>query len=1091
MTARIARLASGRAGIAYRTTMCSQRQAACNGMQGRVSMAIRGDGSDANEFRSPARKLLSDVGQATEASANEENLRHEIEKSLQQQCGALAIPWTPYQLDRTLRSEEGAPRFADVVHGAVIIEYEPPKCFSAGRAITRVQHAKDQATDYAERMAREEGRPLNEYVLVVWDGAHLAFGDVHEGHPRWDRIQVFDQALAERLLRLLRDQGRPLVHPAILRQLIGPDSSVGAELIPELFRAIRTAASARGGQQQTKTALLFKEWSRLFAQAVGVETERLEAYLANQSRQHGERYKRDVPAYLFALHTYIAAVAKIVAAMALPNAAQDIADSATPVRQRVLALESGRLFADAGITNMLTGDFFSWYADDASWPSMEMAFGTLLTSLRGVSFDLTHKRPDSIRDLFKGIYETFVPPALRHALGEVYTPDWLAAHALDEMGWTPEKELLDPTCGTGTFILEGIKRRLVDAHAKGSDPAASEVLEGIYGIDLNPLAVLAAKASIVVVLASRLQPEHSITIPVYLADAINSAEPSSDGFFIHTLQTELGPRRFVVPAEVVRSSHLYPIFERLRHLINGNVAAADIMRALEPDLSALQIPAAGLARFSDTVAVLVGLHRHQWDGIWCPILADRFAAGAIKPVSHIAGNPPWVKWSHLPPAYASFIKPICLAMNVFSEDRYVGGIESDISTVITFQAAMKWLAPKGRLAFFITATVFANESSQGFRRFAHKDGSPIARILSVEDFKAIAPFEAVTNHPALLIVEGGAATRYPVRYRIWSLRDGAQTFEDGRAFRAAAVHRDLLARPVPGSDAGPWLKGTQADHAIWANLFDASQTAHYRARKGITTDLNGVYFVRVQEAPAGNVWVTNDPAAGRKEGLPKIRKRIEAEHVFPLMRGRGLRPFHAEPDPNFRVIVPQRGMHGDPNLPQNAEKTHQFLSEFKDWLTERGSYRRYQAGKPYWSTWSTGPYTFSKYKVLWKEMSGSRFCAGYIGPVNDPVLGRKIVVPDHKLYFVPVSTLAEAQYLTGILNAPAIAKAIAGYAAQLSLGTSVIENLTIPAFDTSDRRHTKIAQIAGDITARTDGPTASEIACLNRLAAAVVSEHGA
>ena len=28
---------------------------------------------------------------------------------------------------------------------------------------------------------------------------------------------------------------------------------------------------------------------------------------------------------------------------------------------------------------------------------------------------------------------------------------------------------------------------------------------------------------------------------------------------------------------------------------------------------------------------------------------------------------------------------MCQAMNVFSEDRYVGGIESDISTVITFQ----------------------------------------------------------------------------------------------------------------------------------------------------------------------------------------------------------------------------------------------------------------------------------------------------------------------------------------------------------------------------------------------------------------------
>jgi hypothetical protein len=61
--------------------------------------------------------------------------------------------------------------------------------------------------------------------------------------------------------------------------------------------------------------------------------------------------------------------------------------------------------------------------------------------------------------------------------------------------------------------------------------------------------------------------------------------------------------------------------------------------------------------------------------------------------------------------------------------------------------------------------------------------------------------------------------------------------------------------------------------------------------------------------------------------------------------------------------VPQRGMHGDPNLPTKAPRTHRFFEPF-----------------------------------------------------------------------VPVATLPEARYLTGILNAPAITAAIAGYAAQLSLG---------------------------------------------------------
>ena len=1044
------------------------------------------------DFRAPGIQLLREVAEVTAGSSNEQNLRYGIERALERQCGILSIPWIPYQLDRPVRDEGGAIGFVDVVHGALIIEYEPPRCFRAGRSAARIQHAKDQAIEYAARMALEEGRPVSEYILIVWDGAHISFGEIYEAAPRWERLQPFDQAVAERLLRLLHDQGRPLVHPAILRQLIGPDSTIGAELIPQLFRAIRVAAPSGGGSQ-TKTTLLFKEWRRLFGQAVGIETERLAAYLSAQSRQHGERYEDDIPAYLFALHTYIATVAKIVAAMALPNAAQDIADPTTPLQQRVRALESGRLFADAGITNMLAGDFFSWYADDASWGSIATPLGRLVASLSGISFDLARKRLESVRDLFKGIYEVFVPRELRHALGEVYTPDWLAAHALDELGWMPDNELLDPTCGTGTFLLEALKRRLVNGRDNGHKMSASEALLGIYGIDLNPLAVLAAKASVVVVLASRLKPDEPITLPIFLADAINSAEPTGD-FFVHVLQTELGNKRFEVPAQLVRSSRLFPVFDKLRHLITANVGAAAVMAELTPELAPLGLSSDAIRRFTATVDILVDLHRQNWDGIWCPILADRFAAGAIPRVTHIAGNPPWVKWSHLPPAYAAFIKPTCQAMNVFSQDRYVGGIESDISTVITFRAVMKWLAPRGRLAFFITATVFANESSQGFRRFARHDGTPLARILAVEDYKAVAPFEGVTNHPALLIIQAGAPTRYPVPYKVWTPGPRARadcTYADGHEFRAAMQHEDLLATPVPGSDAGPWLKGTRAEHAIWANLFDATQDAHYRARKGITTDLNGVYFVRAEAAPQGLIWVTNDPGAGRKEGLPRLRRQVEAEHVFPLMRGRGLGPFRAVTDPDYKVIVPQRGMHGDPRLPVSAPRTHQFLSEFEDWLRGRSSYRRYQAQQPFWSTWSTGPYTFSKYKVLWKEMSGSRFCAAYIGLVNDSVLGTKVVVPDHKLYFVPVESLAEAQFLTAILNAPLISSAISGYSAQLSLGTSVIENLTIPEFDANDRRHAELARIAGEITDRGGGATNAELARLDELAKEVVTQHGA
>ena len=113
---------------------------------------------------------------------------------------------------------------------------------------------------------------------------------------------------------------------------------------------------------------------------------------------------------------------------------------------------------------------------------------------------------------------------------------------------------------------------------------------------------------------------------------------------------------------------------------------------------------------------------------------------------------------------------------------------------------------------------------------------PWPTVLGVEDYQAIAPFEGATNHPALLLIENGGRTRYPVLYRVWQPGTGqrvGQRFADAEEFRATSTHRDLLAQPVPGTDAGPWLKGTAAEHDVWQTLFDARESRHIRHVKAL------------------------------------------------------------------------------------------------------------------------------------------------------------------------------------------------------------------------------------------------------------------
>jgi len=1032
-----------------------------------------------------ASQLASLATSAAEAAHNEAQLRHELESALKNACESRKIPWTPFQLERSLKETGKPTKFADVAHGAVIIEYEPPKSFS-GRVNSKAKHARSQAEEYAVLIACEEGRQLEEYALVIWDGSHISFGCYSATGAEWEGIVPFDTNAANMLLALLERDGRPLVHPQLLQVLVGPDSEHGIALIPELYASICKADSAA---YPSKTKMLFTEWRRLFSQVVGFQPANMKSLLARQEISHDQPYDENPAAYLFALNTYIAIIAKIVAACALPYPSQNILDSTVPVAERLRAVETGELFEHSGIINMLSGDFFSWYLDDSNWDKYKPHLGALFSKLSGVDFTITKKHPNTTRDLFKGIYERFIPREVRHALGEFYTPDWLAEHGMDLIEWDPEDSLIDPTCGSGTFLLEALRRRRLK---RGTDVSARELLIGIHGIDLNPLAVLAAKGSLAVFLSPFLDPADPIRLPVYLADAIIPASVNSGLFpsYSYVLHTEVGPKEFSVPHSMISHADFFKVFARVRTLIDADISTVRVCSVIRPDLEAMGLDDVDVGIVEATIENLVSLHDQGWNGIWCAILADRFAAGAIPPAARVCGNPPWVKWSNLPTEYTQSIQKQCKQLGVFSNDNWVGGIESDISTVVTYQAIYRYLAPSGRLGFFLPGSVFKTPSSAGFRKFCVGPESVDCKVLLVEDFDDISPFDGVTNLPRFLVLERNAKTVFPVPYRIWVTNEvPASTLRRSNCaevFRKAAKPIDYLAIPVPGGDGGrPWLIGSAEEQDIFKKVF-ASAKPMYQARKGVTADRNGVFWVyEAGESEGTAISIRNAASIGKTKGIPEITARIESEHLFPLLRGQGVRPFSAVPDKELRIVVPQRGMHGDPDLPINSPLTFKFLNRFKSHLESRSSLKRFQKGQVFYSLWSTGAYTFSPYKVLWREI-GKSFAAAYIGSAPTNFAGEKLVVPDHKLYFIPVETESEAAYLTGFLNAPVIANAVSAYASQLSLGVSVAEYLNIPFFDIDKLEMRTLSEMTIRITNNLNGASTYELQELNSLVRAIL-----
>lgn len=94
-------------------------------------------------------------------------------------------------------------------------------------------------------------------------------------------------------------------------------------------------------------------------------------------------------------------------------------------------------------------------------------------------------------EILGDIYQQFLPVQKRKQLGEYYTPttivDWILEHTVQAHGIG---NVLDPSCGSGSFLVRYAHWRLADAARRNLDRALvrQEVQEEVWGFDLNPFA---------------------------------------------------------------------------------------------------------------------------------------------------------------------------------------------------------------------------------------------------------------------------------------------------------------------------------------------------------------------------------------------------------------------------------------------------------------------------------------------------------------------------------------------------------------------------------------------------------------------------
>jgi len=979
--------------------------------------------------RNWARKLAQKLQSILPCKPNEAELRRTVEPVLDQFCEEAGIPPLSHA------EYSYASGIADAVFSRFIFEYKRPGTLSASFDLA-TRRALDQLQGYLRDKASEEKRKDQRLAGVVFDGGYIIFTRLLAGRFTGSvPVPANEQSLV-RLLQWLAGtaSGYPLTS-----EKLSADFSIDQPHIREILAAFCAALDSVLGDKQGIVAKLFEQWKLFFSESIdyseafgGRKLDPLKKWVAKAGIE--VKSPEDAERFFFALHTYFALLVKLLAWLALsrhiggrlggPSFTQLVSADSETLRRRLKEMEGGGVFKAFGISNLLEGDFFSWYLH--AWTQdMESGVRGMLELLDRYDPSTLSIVPEETRDLFKKLYHYLLPREIRHNLGEYYTPDWLAQRLLNQLdneyfagdphrkGDALRKKLLtlrflDPACGSGTFpvLIIARMRELGLALMLNEAELLDAILLNVVGIDLNPLAVLTARVNYVLAIAPLLEQRRGeIALPVYLADSVRTPA-EGEGLFgkgVYEFPTAVG--KFHVPAVLCAKGRFDTFCDILEDCVKSEVATDSFISRIQTTLKLG--PEDGVngedKLLSDMYSRLTELHGQGMNGLWARLLKNNFAPLTIGRFHFIVGNPPWVNWESLPDAYRDSVKPVWEHYGLFPHEGFetiLGKGKKDISMLMTYVACDMLLRDEGRLGFIVTQTLFKTSGAgQGFRRFRipQEKAKPVPlRVVHVDDMVELNPFEGASNRTAVMVLEKGMRTRYPTPYTVWRKEKGSRfTYDSTLEEVVSATQRaEFTAEPIDADDnTSPWLTGRRKALAALRKVIGQSD---YQARAGsFTGGANAVFWVDVmRERPDGLVVVRNI-TEGAKVKVDEVTKPVEPGLLYPLLRGRDVERWLSRPSASIIMAQDPRKRRGYSLTEMQARfpRTFTYLRHFEGVLRSRAAYRRFfRPGQdPFYTMFAIGEYTLSSWKVVWREMAETMTAA-----VVDRVSG-KPVVPDHKL----------------------------------------------------------------------------------------------
>jgi methylase of polypeptide subunit release factors len=768
----------------------------------------------------------------------------------------------------------------------------------------------------------------------------------------------------------------------------------------------------------------FNEWDKLLAKAYGHSVAR------NQ---------------LFLRHTYLSILAKLIAYTSLYKQ--------KPKGQELRGILTGKAFVN--LTNLAEEDFFCWIL----MTSLESDAVELLQGLAQhlAVYDMTKVN----EDLLKELYENLVDSETKHDLGEVYTPDWLVELTLREADFKAGQSLLDPACGSGTFLFTAIQ--LLREEGLAGEKLVDEALNNIVGVDVHPLAVTIAKVNYVLALTPDLAGyKKTVVIPVYMANSLEAINPSG-GQMVDI--SAGGKDYFHIPTSMAEHpASLDKVIDEM-----GKYTSGDEDMALEGFCSYLETQGYQdwVYLWRNNLKIMRELVKQGRDTIWTFILKNYYRPAYLHrhPFDIVAGNPPWLSSRYITePEYQAQVKKLAFSYGLVSKKEPKLFADIELATLFFALSVDAYLKKNGTIAFVMPRSALTGaKQHKRFQEFiqGYSDISS-CQLKKVLDAEAVSPLfnvpaciliaEKQGNFPKIdRIVLDGTLPAKNVKWAIAKadLQVSHEKIAADKLFPPTLVPSLYLKTIRRGADIYP--------RSLWFVQPVASAYGTNQAKPALETHSEAA---RTAKKPWQNIHIKGD---------------VEAQYLYATILGRQLLPF-GYTDLSMVVIPIEDKPAGLSiiNKEMAQGKGHSGLYEWLKQVESLWSANKKTGNKSTIYQWLdyigklTSQHPTGYCTVLYNT-SGTNLASCVLSEHDKKIkgIGAKSFITDTDMYLYQSKSQAEVHYLCAFLNAPYVDEKIKPYQARGQWGARHIhrrpfEVVPIPKFDAKDERHQKLAELSKD-----------------------------